>query len=89
MSLSSPTQGEVKEFLADLPDDFNLTESIEVWKSKRFGSFSPSHEQFYMIALLSKMHDKKIIQKYVSGKSMPKNDLPLTSLLWRYRKLTK
>ena len=89
MSLSSPTQKEVKDFISDLQDDFNLTEAIEVWKSKRFGSFSTSHEQFYMIALLSKMHDKKLIQKYVSGKTMPKNDLPLTSLLWRYRKLNK
>lgn len=89
MSLSSPTQKEVKDFISDLQDDFNLTEAIEVWKSKRFGSFSPSHEKFYMIALLSKMHDKKLIQKYVSGKTMPKNDLPVTSLLWRYRKLNK
>lgn len=89
MSLSSPTQKEVKDFISDLQDDFNLIEAIEVWKSKRFGSFSPSHEQFYMIALLSKMHDKKLIQKYVSGKTMPKNDLPVTSLLWRYRKLNK
>lgn len=87
MSLITPTQGEVKEFLSELPDDFTSREAMEIWKQKREASFSDTHTLYSITSLLNRMSEKKMLRKYCAGHNSKKDRGDVHFTAWRYKKV--